>query len=94
MCIQRIYEKSNYKLIQQNTFIENNRNINTISFDEQNTLFDIVDVRDINYQMLLFEYYVKNKRYNDFKNCLHLLLSILSVCYMIYNLMKLEPILL
>ena len=42
---------------------------------------------------LLFDYYVKHKRYDDFKNCLHILISILSICYMIYNLIKLEKVL-
>jgi hypothetical protein len=94
MCVRHIYEKSNYELIERSSITENNRNINVNNFAEQNPIFDIIGVTDLNYQILLFEYYVKNKRYDDFKNCLHILISILSVCYMIYNLMKLEPILL
>lgn len=94
MCVRHIYEKSNYELIERSSITENNLNINVNNFAEQNPIFDIIDVTDLNYQILLFEYYVKNKRYDDFKNCLHILISILSVCYMIYNLMKLEPILL
>ena len=95
MCIQSIYEKSNYKLVEHKTIRrENSRDTNLNHFDEQNPIFDIIGVTDLNYQMLLFDYYVKHKRYDDFKNCLHILISILSICYMIYNLIKLEKILL
>ena len=94
MCIQSIYEKSNYKLVEHKTIRrENSRDTNLNHFAEQNPIFDIIGVTDLNYQMLLFDYYVKHKRYDDFKNCLHILISIITVCYMFYILLSMQPIL-
>ena len=94
MCIQSIYEKSNYELVEQKTITrENSRDIDLNHFAEQNPIFDIIGVTDLNYQMLLFDYYVKHKRYDDFKNCLHILISIITVCYMFYILLSMQPIL-
>lgn len=92
MCIRRIYEKENQNnILSEKLNHEESLTDEIIYTDDLNPfhpLFQIIAVQDVEYEMMLLEYYERNKKYTYMIDCMHILLSLLTIMYLMYILVQ------